>query len=60
MRDFTTEDSMVQMEILNDTTPSVIEIAEGMIENKIGVLIFTYATVPVAVWGWAGNFLSFR
>ena len=48
------------MEILNDTTPSVIEKAEEMIENKIGVLIFTYSTVPVAVWGWVGNFLSFR
>ena len=48
------------VEFMNITSPSVVELTEKIIEYKISVYIFTYATVPVAVWGWIGNFLSFR
>ena len=49
------------MEAVNATeTPSVVELAEEFIEYKVSIYILTYFTVPVAVWGWIGNFLSFR
>ena len=44
----------------NDTGQSVVGLAEEFMEYKISIYILTYVTVPVAVWGWIGNFLSFR
>ncbi len=35
-------------------------LAERLIEYKISIYILTYVTVPVAVWGWLGNAISFR
>ena len=48
------------MEPVNDSSPSVMELTQTLTEYKIGIYLFTYMTVPVAVWGWMGNFLSFR
>ena len=44
----------------NGNSPSVIELTQQLTEYKMSVYIFTYATIPVALWGWMGNFLSFR
>ena len=49
-----------EMEPHEVTTPSVFDLAEDMWEYKTSIYIFTFATIPVAVWGWIGNFLSFR
>ena len=50
----------METEEVNDTGTSVVALAEEFIEYKISIYILTYVTVPVAVWGWIGNFLSFR
>ena len=50
----------MEKEVVNDTGPSVVSLDEEFIEYKISIYILTYVTVPVAVWGWIGNFLSFR
>ena len=49
------------------TTPSgggvptpVPVLASRLIEYKISIYILTYLTIPVAVWGWVGNAISFR
>ena len=49
-----------EMELLSKSSPSVVELTQELMEYKISIYIFTYATVPVAIWGWMGNFLSFR
>ena len=49
-----------RMDSVNNSSPSVVQLTQDLIEYKIGVNLFTYMTVPVAVWGWMGNFLSFR
>ena len=49
-----------EMELLNKSSPSVVELTQELMEYKISIYIFAYATVPVAIWGWMGNFLSFR
>ena len=48
------------MDLVNESSPSVMELTQALTEYKIGIFLFTYMTVPVAVWGWMGNFLSFR
>ena len=44
----------------NETFPSIAELAEDRMEYKISIYILTYLTVPVALWGWIGNLISFR
>ena len=53
--------STMEMETSSGTDgPSVVALAEEFLEYKISIYILTYMTLPVAVWGWMGNFLSFR
>ena len=61
LQENSTEKSLsMEQEAVSDTRPSVVALAEEFIEYKISIYILTYVTVPVAVWGWIGNFLSFR
>ena len=57
-----TEKLLMEMETeaVNDKGPLVVALAEEFTAYKISIYILTYVTVPVAVWGWIGNFLSFR
>ena len=42
------------------TTENLSLIDEDFFAYKAGVFINLYFTVPIAVWGWTGNCLSFR
>ena len=44
----------------NQTLFSIVALAEEFTEYKFSIYILTYITIPVAIWGWIGNFLSFR
>ena len=39
---------------------TILELGKQLLAYKTSDFIFTYITVPIAVWGWIGNFLSFR
>ena len=61
MSDVTTNNVFVDtMDVGNETIPSVKELGEQLLTYKTSVFLFKYLTVPIAVWGWTGNFLSFR
>ena len=49
-----------QIEVGNETVASVVELGEQLTTYRIGVYLFKYLTLPIAIWGWTGNFLSFR
>ena len=44
----------------NQTVFSIVALEEEYTEYKFSIYILTYMTIPVAIWGWIGNFLSFR
>ena len=56
----TFNDDVESYERTTESTQSVFDMVEEMWGYKLSIHIFTYATVPVAIWGWIGNFLSFR
>ena len=56
----TTHAMNVTLNLNNQTILPVAVLAEEFLEYKISIYILTYLTVPVAIWGWIGNFLSFR
>ena len=61
MSDVTTSNLFVDIiDKGNGTLSSVKELGEQLMTYKISVFLFKYLTVPIAVWGWIGNFLSFR
>ena len=39
---------------------SVPELAKELELYKISQYLLNYTTVPIAVWGWFGNLISFR
>ena len=45
---------------INPTVFSIVSMAEEFTEYKFSIYILTYMTIPVAIWGWIGNFLSFQ
>ena len=61
MSDVTTINLFVNtIEVGNHTAHSVKVLGEQLMTYKTSVFLFKYLTVPIAVWGWTGNFLSFR
>ena len=51
---------MDQINFGNETEVSVVELGEQLMTYKAGAFIFKYFVVPIAIWGWTGNFLKFQ
>ena len=51
---------MDQINFGNETEASVVAFGGQLMTYTAGAFIFKYCVVPIAVWGWTGNFLSFR
>ena len=45
---------------MESTTEALNAGPEDFLAHKVSVFIYLYFTVPIAVWGWIGNCLSFR
>ena len=39
---------------------SVPELAKQLELYKISQFIYNYLAVPISIWGWIGNFFSFK
>ena len=48
------------MDPVNQSSPSVVQLSQDMLEYKIGIYFFTYMTVPVAVLGMDWEFSEFQ
>ena len=55
-----TNSTQEEIKECNQTVFSIVALAEEFTEYKFSIYILTYMTIPVAIWGWIGNFLSFR
>ena len=56
----TTNSTQEEIKESNQTVFSIVALAEEFDEYKFSIYILTYMTIPVAIWGWIGNILSFR